>query len=41
MYNMVTLVDATVVYDWNLLRVEFRCFHQYTKSKYVCEAMDC
>lgn len=31
MYNMVTVVDNTVLYNWNLLRIKIKCSHQKKK----------
>ena len=33
MYNVVTIVDNTVAFNWNLLRVEPKCSHQKERKK--------
>ena len=33
MYNMATIVDNIVLYNWNLLRVELERSHQKKKKK--------
>lgn len=31
MYNMVTIGNNTLLYNWNWLRVEFKCSHSISK----------
>ena len=40
MYNVVTTVDNTVLYNWNFLRVAFKCSHQKQQQKNLCEVID-
>ena len=43
MYSMAIIIHNTVLYTWNLLRVDFTCFHhthESTRKNGDCEVVD-
>ena len=40
MYNMVDIVDKTILYNWNLLKVELNYSHQKKKKRLIYEVIN-